>query len=211
MKNLVVVRHGEGNYRDPAVTDLECSLSGRGRRETVAAAAQFAATGIGVDSIVCSPAQRAVNTADIWRQALGLSEECIHIDNAIYEAERTDVLNLVRKFPDEADTVVLVGHNPGLTDLLRYFVGQKMDRMTPSSYAVMSLDVNRWSALSLRDAHLEQTYAPPVNARFQNPWQRFVLWRRQRVHKVNVAMVFLTGIILVLVAVALLLLTHAGK
>ena len=210
MKNLIIVRHGELSLDDIALADLDRPLTPRGRRETVAAANAFASRGLQVDSIVTSPALRAVFSGDIWSKALGLSEGVCRVIPEIYEAERADIQNVVRSLPDSQDTVVLVGHDPGVTAMLHYLAGRGVEKMVPSSFAVIALDLDSWRHVAMRDAELVHYYIPPPNASYNSLWQRFSLWRKQRVQKIELATAFLIGVVLILVAVVILLLTMSG-
>lgn len=210
MKTLVLLAHGVASRDDIALPDAERPLAPQGRRETAAAATEFKTMGHSDCAMVSSPARRALDTADIWQKALAVPAERLRIVPEIYEAERMDMLSVVRHLDDSADTVILVGHNPGVTALLHYLVGRGVETMSPASFAVISIHVDRWSRIAMRDSELTHYYVPPVDAKFNSPWQRFVFWRRQRVQKVELFVAFLIGLVLILILVAVLIATGIG-
>jgi phosphohistidine phosphatase len=195
---------------DIAVPDSERPLTPQGRRESAAAVAKFKSLGYPDGAVVTSPARRAQETADIWQKELAVPAEHLRTVPEIYEAERADMLRVVRHLDDAADRVILVGHNPGVTALLHYLAGRGVEQMSPASFAVISIAVDSWRRISLRDSELAHYYAPPPDAKFNSLWQRFVLWRRQRVQKVELFIAFLIGLALILGLVAVLIATGGG-
>jgi len=210
MKHLIIVRHGIASRDNVALQDSERPLTPQGRRETAAAAADFKALGHAGCAIVTSPALRARETADIWQKELAIPAENLRVEPTIYEAEISDLLSVIRQLENTADAVMLFGHNPGVTALIHYLVGRGVEQMTPSSFAVIAMDIQHWSQLSLRTSELAHYYSPPADAKFNSLWQRFVLWRRQRVQKVELFVAFLIGLILILGAVAVMIAMGIG-
>jgi len=210
IKTLVVVRHGDARRDEVVLSDVERPLTPRGRRETAAAASKFATLGCPGAIIVTSPAQRALDTADIWKKSLKVPAIHLRIEPKLYEAEQRDILQQVRQLDDADDTVVLIGHNPGVTHLLHHLVGRDIERMNLSAFAVISIDVDRWNHLALRDAELVHYYAPPADAQLQSLSQRFVFGYRKRVQKVELFLVFLIGLLVILVAVVVTMTMNLG-
>lgn len=116
-RRLVVLRHAKSSWDDPALADHDRPLAGRGRRDLPKLAAELHRWALPVDVVLCSSANRALQTLDGVRAAL--PEECrIHVDERLYGASAGELLQLLRLLPDEDTTAMLVGHNPGLEDLL---------------------------------------------------------------------------------------------
>ena len=211
MKTLILVRHGDAYRDDVTLQDTERPLTPRGRRESAAAARRLASLVQRADVVVCSPARYALDTADIWQKILKIPAEHLQIKPEIYQAERVDILRVVRQLNDGNDTVVLVGHNPGVTALLHYLNGRSIEMMPQSSFAVISIDVDQWSRIALRDSELAHYYAPPADVKFNSLWERFILWRRQRVQKVELIMAFVIGLILILGVIAAVIFMGYGE
>jgi phosphohistidine phosphatase len=200
MKTLVLVLDGEASRDNVAVVDVDRPLTPRGRCQNAAAAGKFASLGYQVDAIVASPALRAVNTANIWQKTLKIQAERLSVLQDIYEAERTDLLRIVQQLDDTADTVVLVGHNPGVTAFLHYLVGRTVEMMASSAFAVIAIDVDRWSQIALRHCEQVHYYVPPAASPL-SPWRRLTMWCRQRVQKVEI-FTLVAIVVLVILAVA---------
>ena len=119
MRRLVLLRHAKSDW--PDVADHERPLAKRGRRDAPVAGRWLGRSGYVPDAVVCSTARRAVQTWEL--AAAGLADAVpgaappVHYESRVYEATVLGLLMLVREFPDERRTVLVVGHNPGLAEL----------------------------------------------------------------------------------------------
>lgn len=117
---LVLFRHAKSGYPD-GVADHDRPLAKRGRRDAPATGRWLAENGYLPDAVVCSTARRARQTWEL--AATGLAEAVpgtapdVRLEPRVYEATVLGLLMLVREFPEEQRTVVVVGHNPGLAEL----------------------------------------------------------------------------------------------
>lgn len=117
-RRLVLLRHAKSDW--PDVADHERPLAKRGKRDAPQVGRWLRRSGYVPDAVVCSTARRA---RDTWRLvADGLAESGaapppVRYEPRVYEATVLGLLMLVREFPDEERTVLLVGHNPGLAEL----------------------------------------------------------------------------------------------
>lgn len=203
MKTLVIVRHGAFSHDNPALLDADRPLNSSGRHDVAVAANRFAALQITPDLVLTSPACRARETAEIWEKRLHLSDETLQVEPEIYEAEKSEILRIVHRQDDSKDVVVLIGHNPGMISLLHHLADSDVTGMRPSSYAVIELDVDCWRQVSFKNASLTHFSAPAVKAPNHGWWHRFTFWRRQKVQKVELFVIFLVGLFLILGIVAL--------
>ncbi|NTU60531.1 MAG: hypothetical protein HGA98_05690, partial [Deltaproteobacteria bacterium] len=117
MKRLTLVRHAKSSRKDPSLPDFYRPLSGRGWDEAPEMGRRLAAAGVKPDAFVSSPANRAWSTSQEIASALGFPAEALRVEASIYDAEAGALLRLVRALEPAWEHVLLVGHNPGLTDL----------------------------------------------------------------------------------------------
>jgi phosphohistidine phosphatase len=116
---LVVLRHAKSDW-PPGVPDEERPLSPRGRRDAKAVGVWLAEHDVRPDAVLCSPANRTRETWARVSQALessGGAPEATY-DESIYEASVKALQRVLRGAPAKARTVLLIGHNPGVHDLV---------------------------------------------------------------------------------------------
>ncbi|MEU4566023.1 histidine phosphatase family protein [Micromonospora sp. NPDC023956] len=119
-RTLVLLRHGKAERPD-GIADRERALTERGHADAAAAGAWVARHGFRPDVVVCSPARR---TRQTWQAAAsgmaGVSTgdgatPQVRYESAVYLADTADLLDLLRATAPDADTILLVGHNPGIS------------------------------------------------------------------------------------------------
>ncbi len=118
-RQLLLMRHGKSDWRCE-VEDFERPLKKRGKRGAQRMGAWLKAQDILPDFIVSSPAERAYNTAAKLTKAMGLTVQDIDVDERIYEANLEQLQAVLADCPQAAKRVLVVGHNPGLEELLCY-------------------------------------------------------------------------------------------
>jgi phosphohistidine phosphatase len=144
MKTLLLLRHAKSSWKDTGLSDFDRPLNDRGRK-----AAQLIggvlATIKPVELVVSSPAVRARQTVERVLQSAMLTPE-VRFDQRIYEATSVRLLEVVSQFEDEKQCVMLVGHNPGLEDLLGFLTGTPQ-HMPTAGLAVLSLNFKKWEKI----------------------------------------------------------------
>jgi phosphohistidine phosphatase len=122
-RELFVLRHGKSDWDADAAGDFDRPLAPRGKRDCRTMASWCAEQGLMPDVVICSPAERAADTARRFATGLGLDEDDIHFDERLYLADLDTILDVLAGVPDDAHQVVLVGHNPGLDQLVIHLHG----------------------------------------------------------------------------------------
>jgi phosphohistidine phosphatase len=158
-RTLILLRHAKSDWSGNEA-DADRPLSGRGLRQAAQAGRWLADSIDRIDLAVVSPANRARNTWELASAELGTSPP-IWIDDRAYGASASELLGIVRDLPDDVDTVVLVGHNPGIEDLVSVLTGESVP-MPTSALAVMGLD-GSWSTASQSSAILRASGRPPAD------------------------------------------------
>lgn len=94
------------------MADFDRPLNARGRQAAPFMGELIALEKTMPDIIVSSPAKRAVETAELIKNNRGLNAN-IRFDERIYEATTETLRQVISSFDDSAQSVLLVGHNPG--------------------------------------------------------------------------------------------------
>ena len=154
---LVLLRHGKSDWSGDEPDRLR-PLARRGRRQ-VPEAGRWLADNIGaIDLAIVSSAER---TRETWRIAAAELEEPppVREDDRVYAASAHSLLGVLRELPAEMGTVVLVGHNPGVEDLLESLTGGWV-RMPTAALAVVGVP-GPWSDAGDNPAELRAQGRPP--------------------------------------------------
>src|SRR5262245_41814146 len=112
MKRLYLLRHAKSSWKDVSLSDHDRPLAGRGRRASKAMARHLRDRGIEPDLVLCSTARRARETLDRIAPALGTT--AIEIEPGLYGASAHGLLERLHGVQDEIESVMLIGHNPGM-------------------------------------------------------------------------------------------------
>lgn len=138
-RTLVVLRHAKAVHTS-GLADRERPLTEVGERDALKVGAALAGMDLTPDLVLCSPSVRTRQTAD-----LALPDAEILIEPAIYEAYPDELLTLIRRSDPEVGTLVLVGHNPGVQELVTQLTAADGDDgFPPGAFAVIEVDGD-WS------------------------------------------------------------------
>jgi phosphohistidine phosphatase len=147
MKTLLVLRHAKSSWSDPARDDHERPLNKRGRRDGPRMGELVREYGLIPDVVISSDAVRARLTARAVAEKARYGGEIL-LDRRLYLGSPADILSLLRTVRENAQTVMIVGHNPGLEELVERLTGERQDLPT-AALAQIVLPIDRWRDLNL--------------------------------------------------------------
>ena len=116
---LLILRHGKSNWNTNE-SDFYRPLKKRGKKNARQIGLWIAKQKRVPDLLISSPAMRAIDTAKIAAQAMKVPTSTIQTDQRIYEADASDLCQLLSETPDTIQRLMIIGHNPALEELLRY-------------------------------------------------------------------------------------------
>lgn len=146
-KTLLVLRHAKSSWDAPARDDHERPLNKRGRRDAPRMGELVREYGLMPDLVICSDAVRARLTAEAMAEAAQYAGKIV-LDEHLYLATAEDLLSRLRRVPQNAGTVMIVGHNPGLEELVEQLTGERQDLPT-AALAQIVLPIDRWRDLTV--------------------------------------------------------------
>ena len=158
MKQLFLLRHAKSSWDDPALSDFERPLNRRGREAAPFMGELIAKKMITPEIVISSPAVRARQTAELFKDAAGL--QCpFRFERAIYDASLTDLRTIVTELEEEYVSALLVGHQPGTRELIRFLTGESPEVPT-ACFASRSLNVDNWADIRNGSGKLELILRP---------------------------------------------------
>jgi phosphohistidine phosphatase len=143
MKTLITLRHAKSSHEVGNLKDIDRPLNERGIGDAKLMGGVIRKRQIQPDLIVASPAERVRQTADLALKAARINVE-LSFDKRIYEASARGLFKVLRDFDDTSNTVMLIGHNPGLEDLLERLTGEAIILPT-AALARVELNVEHWT------------------------------------------------------------------
>ncbi|HMQ60721.1 MAG TPA: histidine phosphatase family protein [Flavilitoribacter sp.] len=161
MKTVFLVRHAKSSWDHPGLRDFDRPLGDRGIKDAPKMAAWLAGTGVRPDALVSSTANRALTTAGYFAEAFGIDEKEIREEPAIYEAFTQTIIDLIRAFPDDWQTVLIFGHNPTFTSVANQF-SARLDNLPTCGIVRIDGQLSRWSEWSSSRAMVAGIWYPKL-------------------------------------------------
>jgi phosphohistidine phosphatase len=158
MRKLLIMRHAKSSWDNPDISDFDRPLNQRGLQAAPFMGNQIYKNGLIPDLIVSSTAKRAKQTAILVRESAGV-ETKIEFEEKIYEASPTTLLYVVAELSDKHESVMLVGHNPGMEGFIRILTGE-IHQMPTAALAQISLNIEKWNDISINCGQLELLIRP---------------------------------------------------
>ncbi|GAA4372569.1 SixA phosphatase family protein [Agromyces bauzanensis] len=146
MKTLVLVRHAKSSWDHPGLADHERPLNDRGRRDAPRMGRRLASRGLAPDLILSSTAVRALTTAELIAQALGIDRDGIVADERLYATSASGLLGVIGEVESSVGTAFVVGHNPEMTSLVHRFTDE-IGHMPTCAVAEFRFEADAWNEL----------------------------------------------------------------
>jgi len=144
MKTLYLIRHAKAHPPASGLPDHDRTLNERGRRDAPEMGRRLAQRGVKPDLVITSTAIRARVTAQLLAAELAVAPEQIREDSRIYASSAGKLLYIVQELDDRARCVMLVGHNPEMSELAQHFAAGLAELPT-AAVARFDFDVKTWS------------------------------------------------------------------
>jgi len=167
MKQLAILRHAKSDWGNPGLTDFDRPLNKRGRKAAKKIGRVLKERGLAFGQIVTSPAQRAKETVE--RFLIGYEQDLdVRFEPTIYLASTGTLLGLVNGLPDDAGTVMIVGHNPGFHDIVLRLTRENDDGLRDKvganfptgAFALIDFPADKWVDVEPASGEIRQVIFP---------------------------------------------------
>lgn len=168
MKKLSILRHAKSDHSDMSVRDFDRPINERGILGAKLMGEHLAEKSVKWDEVLSSPALRCVETIEHFEQGYGQSLNP-KWDKRIYLASSVTLMDVLRDTASPANHILMIGHNPGLEDLIFDLVPQKgknplreivEEKFPTATFATMSLTVDSWEDIENSCATLDMLVRP---------------------------------------------------
>ena len=159
-KELFLFRHAKSSWDDPTISDHDRPLNERGYRNAPEMGRRLSDRGVSPDVLISSTALRACTTAEIMAGSINFPKDQIVFDSTLYHASATELQEYIGGLDDAHFSVMLFGHNPGMTSLVSHLFGLPIDNLPTCGVVHLQFAENSWKALFS---------ALPARATFDSP------------------------------------------
>jgi phosphohistidine phosphatase len=145
---LTLIRHAKTEPARPGQEDWDRVLEPRGQRDAPEMARRLKQITPKVDRVLSSPAVRAITTATIMTRELGVSAQKVQQDERLYLASPKDMLAVIRELGERSRHLMVVGHNPGMTEFADKISSERgIDNMPTCAIYTLQFEIAAWSEL----------------------------------------------------------------
>jgi phosphohistidine phosphatase len=162
MKTLSILRHAKSSWKDLDVPDHERPLNRRGMHDAPLMGKLLRDQNITPDLIISSTAIRAETTARLVAKACKYKGEII-FDKSVYNTEPIDALNLLSRSSDRYCSILLVGHNPTVEEIIELLTGSTEIIMSTCALAHLTIAIDKWTDINKKQvakAKLVRLWSP---------------------------------------------------
>jgi phosphohistidine phosphatase len=147
VKTLFIIRHAKSSWDASNVDDFERPLNERGKRDAPRMGKRLKEKEIHADQMISSPAKRAFSTAKKIAEVLKYPKNEIKTDRRLYHADEETILTVVRELKDNRKTVMIFGHNPGLTEFVNSLMDgqQDIDNIPTCGVVAFQFNTESWT------------------------------------------------------------------
>ncbi len=161
MREIIVVRHAKSDWGNEGLKDIDRCLNERGYSDAYHLAAWYSKNKTSPERILSSTATRALSTALIFARAMDYPVSKFVMEPDMYEAETEALLKLLWQQKDEIKSIMLFGHNPGLTNMCNELAEDfYLDNLPTCGLVFLQFDINKWKELSSKSGKVNEQVFP---------------------------------------------------
>jgi phosphohistidine phosphatase len=161
MKRVYLLRHAKSSWKHPELPDHDRPLAGRGRRAAKAILRHMRAQELVPELVLCSSARRTRETLERIEPALRHAP--VRVERELYGASAHELLARLRRLPDDLESVLVIGHNPGMHELALELAGSAPElagKFPTAALATLAFHGSAWGELGPEATELVELTRP---------------------------------------------------
>ncbi|HEY6823453.1 MAG TPA: histidine phosphatase family protein [Steroidobacteraceae bacterium] len=167
MKRLTLMRHADARWQDARMSDLERPLNRRGTAAAEAMARRLLELALVPQLLLVSPARRTQQTGEIVAGVLALPARLVISDEGLYLASAADLLKVVQATGPRVAHLLVVGHNPGVSELVQQLVPEaEASGLATAALCSIAFECDQWPAVGVAAVKDVMREAPPSRRLF---------------------------------------------
>jgi phosphohistidine phosphatase len=163
------MRHANAQWKDPQIADFDRPLNRRGNSEAEAMSRRLMELKLIPTILLASSALRAQQTADIVARELGVAARNRRSEESLYLAPAADILRVVQMTGPRIPHLMIVGHNPGITEVANHFAPKRrIEDLATAAVCTLTFDSRHWADVVAENMRDSLSESPPARL--------FALW-----------------------------------
>lgn len=145
MKHILLIRHAKSSWGDLSLSDFDRPLNERGKQDSPQMARRLLAKSISIDAFISSPAKRARKTAALFAAEYSVDKDKIILIPELYHASPANFLEAIAQAPEQANTIAIFSHNPGITEFVNTLTEVRIDDMPTCAIFGVQVNTQNWA------------------------------------------------------------------
>ena len=147
MKVIYLIRHAKSDWSNAGVSDYDRTLNKRGQNDVALMGEKLNELNPSINLIIASPAQRAFETVKYISKKIKYNFDNVDFNKSIYNSSSHNLNEIINSLNDNINTIALVAHNPGLTNLSNYLTNNYIDNIATCGIVKIELEINCWNEI----------------------------------------------------------------
>ena len=155
MKHIYLVRHAKSDWSNSSLSDYDRPLNHRGLKDAPFMANLLKNRVESIDMIISSPANRAITTAKYFAKEFGEKTKKILSNEELYLPDYHTIVSVLKNLDDKIKHVMIVTHNPAITEAANYLTGRGIDNIPTCGIAGLIFESDHWSKIDKKKCELD--------------------------------------------------------
>ena len=153
MKTLIIIRHSKSSWKDHSLSDFDRPLNKRGIKDAKKMSFELSEKIKKVDLLLSSSSKRTTQTSNYFLDSMNIRSN-IFSEN-LYHSSSNLIFDWILKINNKYNKTIIVGHNPGLTNIINKLTNLKLDNLPTSGIVIIVFDVDNWENINYQSGLVE--------------------------------------------------------
>jgi phosphohistidine phosphatase len=153
LKTLIIIRHSKSSWKDHSLSDFDRPLNKRGKKDAKKMSFELSEKIRKVDLLLSSSSKRTTQTSNYFLDSIDVRSN-IFSEN-LYHSSSDLIFDFVLKINNKYNKTIIVGHNPGLTNIVNKLTNLKLDNLPTSGIVIIVFDVDNWKKINYKSGLVE--------------------------------------------------------
>ena len=146
MKKLIIIRHCKSSWSDLSLNDFDRPLNNRGVQDGNLMSKELSKKIDNVDLLISSSSKRTRLTADFFIKLIKINK--ISFIDDLYHSSSENIISKLKKISNTHESIMVIGHNPGLTDLVNKLTSINLYNLPTCGVAIVNLNIKNWDLIN---------------------------------------------------------------